>query len=206
MKLGLGPALTFYAKYPQELDALCVNKPDYKELIPEIKGKRLNQVAEMVNAIANQAETDCKRFLDAAMERIENTFSGKCKFLRVNTRSGWNASGYLCKRAGNPAKSKAMYGLQVYTVSDKLAVVGWLWVRGGRYKEESLKEIIGGHARTARSMGWRNSGCICLYQFPIESSDEELDLDANLILEKAISLFPELSAEQIDAIFGLAHQ
>lgn len=34
--MKLGPALTFYAKYPQELDALWVDEPNYKELIPEI--------------------------------------------------------------------------------------------------------------------------------------------------------------------------
>ena len=204
--MKLGPALTFYAKYPQELEALYVDEPNYKELIPEIKDEQINEVSEMVNAIANQAETDCKRFLAAAMDRIENTFFGQCKFLRVNKRSGWEASGYLCKPRGNPAKSNAMYGLEVYTVSDKLAVVGWLWVKGGRYKEENLARIISGDTKTAKSMNWSSRGCICLYQFSIAPSDDELDLDANPILDNAIDLVPKLSAKQIDEIFRLARQ
>lgn len=163
-------------------------------------------VAEMVNAILNQAATDCKRFLDAGMDAIEQAFAGKCRFLRVNKRSGWEASGYLCKLRGNPAKSNAMYGLQLYTVSSQLVVVSWLWVKGGRHKEENLREIIGGNSKTAKTMGWSSRGCICLCQFPIESSDDILDLDAKPIRDKAIEPFSALTAEKTKAIFTLAHR
>ncbi|WP_295390101.1 hypothetical protein [uncultured Thiodictyon sp.] len=202
--MKLGPSLTFYARYPQELDALCVDEPNYKELIPEIKGKRLNQVAEMVIAIINQSATDCKRFLDAGMSEIENNFTGKCKFLRVNKRSGWGAAGYLGRLREEPAPSRAKYGLSVYPVSNRLVVCGWLWVRGGRSKEEELRAITGGDGKTARSMGWSSSGDVCLYEFAIEPNDDELDLDIEPILKKTFEPFAVLTAKQIDAVLKLA--
>jgi hypothetical protein len=104
------------------------------------------------------------------------------------------------------AIARPPYRLQIYSVDDSVVVWSWLWVRGGRSKEENLKAIVGGEAKTAKSMGWLSRGCVCLGNVGIEVDDHELDLDAGSLLDKAVGPFRMLGAEQINDVFNLANR
>jgi len=204
MKLGL--ALTFYAKYPREIDRLYgEDQGVYKILMPWLSNKmERNEIANLIKQVSNQADKEVKTFLLKVKDKVEVHLAQSCNFTSIKVRSPWKLSWWIWPK-GYSKKLNVQVGVFIDTKDKNLVAFPWVWVKGGRRQELELIKIFNNEVKSAKELGWCNSsaGSVGFPCILFEVKISETNVNAEELFENIIFPFRSITNEQIKAIYKL---
>lgn len=140
--IPLGHALNFYLRYPGEMDYFGYEeKPDLSWLK---EGDRPAFEAEC-EKVCDQARIDFTRLAKAMCAQMQGQFNG----MHIGTTphfptDHWEWLLDFWVTTKQPKTLKSQVGVFVETNTEGMvAAYPWVWVRGGRRKEDALRKILG---------------------------------------------------------------
>lgn len=202
--MKFGSALTFYAKFPREMDKLLdIEQDDYIIFMPWlIDDKELNKIAGLIKTVGECCEREVQNFLGSCGEKIVSHFEQMCNLCSVNHRNNkWCITWRLWSK--RVEKNHNVYiGINIDTIHQNLVAYPWVWLKGGRSQESKLKEIFGGNVQTAKETGWSPGG-IRFTGIPFLVSSDQTDIEADIFLEQIVSPFLSITDKQLNKLFDL---
>jgi hypothetical protein len=199
---NLGPCLTFYLRYPEEMDYLywgprhSNTEPDFSSFENEAEART------MVEAVGDSASREAEAFLHRCAKRIVAHLSRLAR-LTANRRylvASWQIQ--YCVTPQHVAGRKWYIGVTI--VSAKQLAVPWVWCR---LDQESEDEIIKALDRKglapSTDLGW-NAGTVELTRIPMLPASGTSEVDADALVDSVGQAIEALTEEDVKALAAIA--
>lgn len=143
--MKLGNAFNLYLKYPEEFDYFCCEREDDDEVdLSWLKKNDQDEFKRDCEKAHKEAEEDFMQLADEMTKLMGDRFTK----LRFGTKKGISRNLWEWRMHFRPAGTKKPYhsqvGVWLATTDDgKAKACPWIWVRGGRSREEQLRTLLG---------------------------------------------------------------
>ncbi|MHB1566116.1 MAG: hypothetical protein ACYCXG_05295 [Acidiferrobacter sp.] len=198
--IPLGHALNFYLKYPNEMDYFgyddeerdvsWLGKDDQKAFLAECE------------KVCDQAWADFRRLAEAMRTEMQGKLNGIGMKTTPHTKSdNWQWSLDFWPSGNRPKTPKSQVGVYVETAAEgKVAAYPWVWVRGGRRKEDALRKILG--VTAAQWSCEFQSGTVPIARIVL--GPQKSDRDASPLLDAIMAPLLALKKTQWNQVWKLA--
>lgn len=135
----LGKELSFYAKYPQEMDIAYVAQVDthYRKLFSFLDKKQFQEMEKMVANVGDAAAEQARELTDEIVAGLLILKGIKAE--NINRTNYWEA-GLRIRKTATSANINFECRVRIETVGEQLVAGIWIWIKGS--KSADLMKVL----------------------------------------------------------------
>ncbi|MFM9967472.1 MAG: hypothetical protein ACKVQK_03575 [Burkholderiales bacterium] len=194
---NLGNCMLFYLKYAAEMERLYEAEKPKDEGLPEP-----NRILEKIKLVGDTASREVAEFLEFCALGIEAHFHAisDVKRVRNNLEKTWGLDFWVGPKDATDRRIE----IGVNIIPNLVAVIPWIWCRGGRRAEDEMVRIMGGRIKHCKLPGWE-SGTVVLdeIKIPLPARLED-SIERESLIAQVQHAFAAFTEQDIAAIDGIA--
>jgi len=189
--------MLFYLKYAAEMERL------YEAEKPKVDGlPNPDQVLKQIKLVGDTANREVAEFLEFCALGIEAHFHAisDVKRVRNNLEKTWQLDFWVGPKDATDRRIEIGVNIDLNLV----ALIPWIWCRGGRRAEAEMVRIMGGRIKHCKSLGWE-SGTVGLdeIKIPLPARLED-SVECDPLVAQVRHAFAAFTEQDIAAINGIA--
>lgn len=204
---ALGPALTFWLRYPDEMNQLTADEPNTFGLAEP------DRALEMARAVHRRASVELRSLMGECSVIVDNHFM---PFMEVTERRrdvdvpNWWSTRTVLRMPGR-RKVRPVIEIGVWLLESPPLLVPWLWARGGRRFEDRAVLILGERFDSRPGTPSRSTGAdllqsppgiICLVPIRISLPAAGFDLDRTPLVAQVRERLTAITRDDITALLS----
>lgn len=135
----LGKELSFYAKYPEEMDFTYVDQVDahHRKLFSFLDKKQFQEMEKMVATVGDAAAEQARELTAEVVDELLKLKGIKAESIK---RTNYWEAGLRIRKTATSADTNVECRVRIETVGEQLAARVWIWVKGS--KSADLMKVL----------------------------------------------------------------
>jgi hypothetical protein len=170
-------------------------KQQFEERFQNVCNCDIDELLTMISVIGKNALNRINPFLKSICDEIIKVLSDKCEYSPVSKRNSSLGCEIKIWPKGTENKNRWYVGSCIDKYNGKLALISWIWAKGGCSAEDKLVKLLPSKdiKRSKEFIGWQR-GSIAFNHIEIKIDDVGTDIDDKQYIKhinKAFSMFSE---------------